>query len=226
MPYLGAKPTPIPLTSSDITDGIVTTAKIADTAISTAKIADDAVTGAKIENSPSIANGLTLTDGNLVFASGHGIDFSATADASAMTSEIFDEYEEGTWTPALESTGASFSYGTQTGEYIKCGRIVFVSFRLSLGSSAPSGTTSNTTFVTGLPFTVDSTSHFGGSHVGHYFNLNKTDTDEEPAYQTTPSSSKMEIKMCGDLQGESNLTPNQMQAYFELRSNFTYLAGS
>ena len=137
-----------------------------------------------------------------------------------------DDYEEGTWTPAFSSTGASFSYGTRSGEYVKIGRVVYVSFRIQLGSGAPSGTTSNTTFLTGLPFAIDSTSHYAGSHVGHYFNLNKTDTDEEPVYQQQPGATQFEIKMCGDLQGESNLTPAQMQAYFELRSAVTYLAGS
>jgi len=37
--YIGNKPTAVPLTSSDITNGIITTAKIADDAISAAKLA-------------------------------------------------------------------------------------------------------------------------------------------------------------------------------------------
>ena len=48
--YIGSQPTSVPLTSSDITDGIITTAKIAD----------DAVTGAKIENNPTIAGNLSV----------------------------------------------------------------------------------------------------------------------------------------------------------------------
>ena len=167
---------------------------------------------------------LEVTNGNILFsAASKGIYLGVT---SATASNLLDDYEEGTWTPAFQSSGASFSYGTQQGEYIKVGRIVYVSFRIQLGSGAPSGTTSNTTFLTGLPIAIDSTNHFAGSHVGHYFNLNKTDTDEEPVYQQAPGDTKMEIKMCGDLQGESNLTPAQMQAYFELRSAVTYLAGS
>ena len=39
MSYIGKTPTSVPLTSSDITDGIISTAKIADNAISTAKLA-------------------------------------------------------------------------------------------------------------------------------------------------------------------------------------------
>ena len=153
---------------------------------------------------------------------GGSVVFTALGYTAA---NALDDYEEGTWTPALQSTSASFSYGTQSGEYIKIGRVVYVSFRLSL-SGSPSGTTSNTTFLSGLPIAIDSTAHYAGSHAGHYFNLNKTDTDEEPVYQQQPGDTKLEIKMVGDLQGESNLTPAQMQSNFELRSAVVYLAGS
>ena len=37
MSYIGKKPTAAPLTSSDITDGIISTAKLADNAVTTAK---------------------------------------------------------------------------------------------------------------------------------------------------------------------------------------------
>ena len=46
-------------------ESTIAVADVADGSITTAKLADDAVTGAKIENSPTIANGLTLTDGNI-----------------------------------------------------------------------------------------------------------------------------------------------------------------
>ena len=40
----------------------------------------------------------TITDGNLIFASGHGIDFSATANSGgSMSSELLDDYEEGSF---------------------------------------------------------------------------------------------------------------------------------
>ena len=166
---------------------------------------------------------LEVTNGNILFsAASKGIYLGVT---SATAANLLDDYEEGTWTPALQSTNASFSYTTQSGEYVKVGRIVFVSFRVQL-SGSPSGTTSNTTFLTGLPIAIDSTAHFGGSHIGHYFNLNKTDTDEEPVYQAQPGDTRFEMKMCGDLQGESNLTPAQMQSNFQVRSSVTYLAGS
>ena len=48
----------------------------------------------------------TSADG-LAFPSGKGINFSATSDAPNHSSELLDDYEEGTWTP-----GISFGGGT------------------------------------------------------------------------------------------------------------------
>ena len=45
------------------------------------------------------------SSGNLVLASGSGIDFSANSNASGMTSEVLDDYEEGTWTPTITGLG-------------------------------------------------------------------------------------------------------------------------
>tara|TARA_R100001510_G_scaffold55880_1_gene60465 strand:- start:223 stop:960 length:738 start_codon:yes stop_codon:yes gene_type:complete len=124
------------VTSAKIPAGAVVAADVADGSITTAKIADDAVTGAKIENSPSIANGLTLTDGDLVFASGHGISFAADASSSVTgvtnTSEILHDYEEGTFTP-LCSFGTPPSAGaTQgNGQYTKIGRQVHLHFKFT-----------------------------------------------------------------------------------------------
>ena len=49
MGFIGRQPTPAPLTSSDITDGIISTDKLANSAVSTAKIADDAVGNTKLD---------------------------------------------------------------------------------------------------------------------------------------------------------------------------------
>ena len=60
------------------------------------------------------AGDLTIADGNLVVASGHGIDFSATGDGAATdTSELFADYEEGDWTPlpyGVTTSGSAVSY--------------------------------------------------------------------------------------------------------------------
>jgi len=71
----------------------------------------------------TIANGLTLTDGNLVVASGHGIDFGATGNVSGTSSELLDDYEEGTWTPSSSDAGGAFY---SNGKYVKVGGSVFI----------------------------------------------------------------------------------------------------
>mgnify|MGYP003128648507 CR=1 FL=1 len=63
---------------------------------------------------------------NIVMAQGHGIDFANNAHASGMSSELFDDYEEGTFTATIIGSTSSPSSGqTTTGNYTKIGRQVF-----------------------------------------------------------------------------------------------------
>jgi len=77
---------------------------------------------------------LNLTTGNLIVSSGAGIDFSATAGTG--TSELLDDYEEGTWTPAFafDIGGTGIVYGTRSGKYTKIGNTVCVDFQLNVAS--------------------------------------------------------------------------------------------
>jgi hypothetical protein len=101
---------------------------------------------------------LTLASGNnVVFASGNGIDFSATAGSG--TSELFDDYEEGVWTP-IDSSGAGLTFAASSGSYTKVGRMVmatgFVNFPVTADGSNNK--------IGGLPFTnIDSTSRGVGA---------------------------------------------------------------
>ena len=112
----------------------------------------------------TVANGLTLTDGDVTLASGHGISFAATSDASGMTSELLDDYEEGEWTPQYEPASGSFggSYLTQKGRYTKVGRKVTVEFQLVANFS--NNTQSGAVKVIGLPFTATAHSSGGSFH--------------------------------------------------------------
>ena len=111
---------------------------------------------------------LTIVDGNLIVANGHGIDFSATANSSgSMGSEVFDDYEEGTFTVGFTQSGATItansSYNTMN--YTKVGRIchIFGHIRVSTVSGSGSGNIK----VTGLPFQIISgvNAGRGGLHV-------------------------------------------------------------
>jgi len=131
----------------------------------------------------SITNDLTMTTGNVVIAtSGKGIDFSAaTPDESgggSMSSEILDDYEEGTWSPELWDNGnndESATYSTQDGKYTKIGRVVHFSFRIFM--TALTGlTTSNYAKIGGLPFAPSGNIHGGGT-LTYQYQLNlSTDT--------------------------------------------------
>lgn len=95
----------------------------------------------------------TITNGNLIIGTaGKGIDFSADPSAPGMTSELLDDYEEGTWTPQIFSGGATFAYTTQSGKYTKIGNLVHISAYIKL-NGAPSGTTVNPFTIGSLPFT-------------------------------------------------------------------------
>ena len=72
---------------------------------------------------------LSISDGNLVVASGHGIDFSATSHASGKSSELLDDYEEGTWTPNPDGSGTINGTSiTYAGYYTKVGRLITIEF--------------------------------------------------------------------------------------------------
>ena len=113
----------------------------------------------------TVANGLTLTDGDVTLASGHGISFSATSDASGMSNELLDDYEEGTWTPSL---GGNTTYHNQVGKYTRVGNVVHCGAVIQANALG----TGSTTTVSGFPFTSsNSGGGYQGGDVGFYYFL-------------------------------------------------------
>lgn len=100
----------------------------------------------------------TIVAGNLVIATaGKGIDFSADPSAPGMTSELLDDYEEGTFTPVLTystpgTVAITYVAGSQKGFYTKIGNTVNVMIDLRVDTFSK-GTASGFVQVTGLPFT-------------------------------------------------------------------------
>lgn len=113
------------------------------------------------------ASEATLTTGNLVIGTaGKGIDFSADSSAAGMTSELLDDYEEGTWTPMFVPSTGSFDSITYTdsltkGWYTKVGNIVYVTGQIRTDAITV-GTASGTARIGGLPFSQGEAS-IGGS---------------------------------------------------------------
>jgi hypothetical protein len=90
---------------------------------------------------------VNVTLGNLVIGtSGKGIDFSATAGSG--TSELLNDYEEGTWTPS-DNSGAGLTFTGVTATYTKIGRLVSAQLYLTYPSTADT----NQAKITGLPYT-------------------------------------------------------------------------
>ena len=118
----------------------------------------------------TMANGQTLAlDGGAVPNSGTGITFPATQSASSNANTL-DDYEEGTWTPAYSSSGASFTHATQIGRYVKIGSLV-TAYGYIVCTSV-SGTTSNAVTVTGLPFTIENVANGNiAAAIGQKYNI-------------------------------------------------------
>jgi hypothetical protein len=83
----------------------------------------------------------------VVGTSGKGIDFSATSGSG--TSELFADYEEGTWT-ATDQSGASLVLTSTFCQYTKVGNLVTVSGFISYPVTA----SASAAIIGGLPFTA------------------------------------------------------------------------
>jgi hypothetical protein len=100
---------------------------------------------------------MRLTSDGYLRLAGGGIQFNGdTAAANAL-----DDYEEGTWTAVITTTGGSTTIGSQTCTYTKVGRLVTLNGIIQVsGISSPTGQLT----ITGLPFTP-AVANQGGSNV-------------------------------------------------------------
>lgn len=102
---------------------------------------------------------LANSSANIAFASGKGIDFSATSGTG--TSELFDDYEEGLHTASITaSTSGTVTLNTtaDTLQYTKIGRLVTVSGMLEVNSiSSPVGYA-----AISLPFAINDLDKLAG----------------------------------------------------------------
>jgi len=121
--------------------------------------------GGKITTSGDIAVGADIQ-----MANGRGISFAATSNSSgAMSSELLDDYEEGTWTPAWVATTSTVTVNRAV--YTKIGNLVTVHAYISNISPATSG---DPQYITGLPYTAIANAHYGAGHIVY-----STDADVE-----------------------------------------------
>ena len=95
--------------------------------------------------------------GNVIPASGFGIDFAATAGTG--TSELLADYEEGTWTPVLNNVTVTYAFNQA--KYVKIGRYVFCACVISCTSI--DNTDGSSFEIGGLPFASGDAGYAAGS---------------------------------------------------------------
>jgi len=107
---------------------------------------------------------VTIENGNLIVGTaGKGIDFAAQVSANSVsgvttTAELFDHYEEGTWTPTCPT--ASTDLTSTSGRYTRIGREVFISCSVVV----PTTSSGAAFLIAGFPFA----SIAGAPHAGFY----------------------------------------------------------
>ena len=103
----------------------------------------------------TISSAAVTAFSNVPLLTGGGLKFPATQVASADPNTL-DDYEEGTWTPALILSTTNFdsiNFTNQAGVYTKVGNIVYAYAFLQVGNFTR-GSGSGNLQMTGLPFTV------------------------------------------------------------------------
>jgi hypothetical protein len=115
--------------------------------------AGNAITYTQALTVDQATNNVIANVGNFVVGTaGKGIDFSANTHAAGMTSELLNDYEEGTWTPNQGGGMSVIGTFSSVGTYTKIGRLVFIRGAIS-GSTSVSFPSGGATICTNLPFT-------------------------------------------------------------------------
>jgi len=131
------------------------------------QIGTNSATRLKIDSGGDI----DVETGDIFFSTaGKGINLGVTSNTDSNT---LDDYEEGTWTPVISSSGGSGVVTThQAGRYTKVGRDVRVAFQCVLNTK---GSGSGYVRITGLPYTTGT----GFTHYGFAFGYFSGTNDEQ-----------------------------------------------
>ena len=91
---------------------------------------------------------------------------------SATASNLLSDFEKGTWTPTLVSSGATFQYSVQSAVYTKVGDVVHFNMYIQLDGGGNSFT-SNIVTLSGFPFTSRNSTGALSRHFihGRYLNV-------------------------------------------------------
>jgi len=167
---------------------------------------------------------IKITDGNIVVANGHGIDFSATGDgAGTDSSELLDDYEEGAWTPTYrQGSNNPAAYATQYGYYTKVGGVVHASGYLTVNGLA---SMNGTLVLTGLPYTIQNlTSGFSTVNIGYYENLNLPTANTTVMGYADANTVDMNLRIGNSTASSGSMTAAMLSANGGMIFSVTYRA--
>ena len=115
-----------------------------------------------------VGGDVRIDNGNLIIGTdGKGIDFSITPGTG--TSELLDDYEEGTWTPLVQgsTTAGTGTYAASTGIYTKIGNLVTVQAYMNITAHTGTGNIQ----LSDLPFTSFATAdRYATANIGYIQN--------------------------------------------------------
>ena len=167
-------------------------------------------------------NGNFSLAGNVVVAtSGAGIDFSATTNNG--TSELFDDYEEGTFTPTLSGSTATgtISYIYQKGDYTKKGNAVTIAVTLAVNDI---GNSSGDMRIGGLPYSVLVNSDCVAAVQYNSLGTGLPSGREGPAFALLQGNYTTILQIRVNDSTNANYDPLAIQTVSYLRFSVTYLA--
>ena len=167
---------------------------------------------------------LTVTSGDIIMGtSGKGIDFSATADGTTMSSELLDDYEEGTWNPIItDGTNDASGYSTQAGNYIKIGTLVFASGNVQASNLGSVGGV----YIGGLPFASKAAGESTYYHGSPNFMNMKADVDDDAGMHMGNNVTYLDVYRNYNKTGPHHLmdTTTEVDTGTLLRFNMTYVS--
>jgi hypothetical protein len=157
---------------------------------------------------------IKATAGNFVVGTaGKGIDFSATGNAGGASqttsSELFDDYEEGSWTPVIAASAANPSFtfvsGFPRGRYRKIGEQVTLWYDIAWSGLPSQG--GGTLQIQNFPYSTSSGIYHGGGLMSHTVGTNAGGAyTGKHTHYANPSSGFMYILSGGSTNGHMQCT--------------------
>ncbi len=171
---------------------------------------------------------LSVSGGNISVDSGYGIDFSATAGTG--TSELFDDYEEGTFTPNLEDDAGNDytgTYGYQEGSYTKIGNSVRFTLRIYADQSLTGNglTGSEVLRIKSLPF-IHANDNIGtGIAINNGGNFNYDAGYTQALSLVASNKSYIIFRQLGDSVTANNLTVTKCDSIGGITGFYAFVSG-